>query len=49
MKKYIWAIAAVIMIAGTITFVACNKDINNQIVNPSYVSAKNSLTPSYNI
>ena len=45
MKKYIWAIAAVIMVAGTITFVACNKDNdNNHIVNPSYVSAKGGST-----
>ena len=45
MKKYIWAIAAVIMVAGTISFVACNKDNdNNQIVNPSYVSAKGGST-----
>lgn len=26
MKKYIWTIAAAIMVAGTISFVACNKD-----------------------
>lgn len=45
MKKYIWAIAAVIMVAGTITFVVCNNDNNNnQIVNPSYVSAKGGST-----
>lgn len=41
MKKCIWAIAAVIMVAGTITFVACNKDNDtNHVVNPSYVSVK---------
>lgn len=41
MKKYIWAIAACIMVAGVITFVACNKDSeSNQITNPSFPSAK---------
>ena len=45
MKKNILAIAAAIMVAGTITFVACNKDSDmNQIVNPSYVSAKGGST-----
>ncbi len=28
MKKYIWSIAAGIMVVGTIAFVACNKDIH---------------------
>lgn len=45
MKKNILAIAAAIMVVGTITFVACNKDSDtNQIVNPSYVSAKGGST-----
>lgn len=45
MKKNILAIAAAIMMVGTITFVACNKDSDtNQIVNPSYVSAKGGST-----
>lgn len=45
MKKNILAIAAAIMVAGTITIVACNKDSDmNQIVNPSYVSAKGGST-----
>ncbi|MBP3764030.1 MAG: hypothetical protein J6I49_09185 [Bacteroidales bacterium] len=45
MKKHILAIAAAIVVAGTITFIACNKDNDtNQIVNPSYVSAKGGMT-----
>lgn len=40
MKKYIWAIAAAIMVVGTITFVACNKETGT-------TSNLNSLTKEY--
>lgn len=45
MKKYIWAIAAGIMIAGVVTIVACSKDNEtNQSVNPAFSSTKGGTT-----
>ena len=45
MKKYIWAIAAGIMIAGVVTIVACSKDNEtSQSVNPTFSSAKGGTT-----
>lgn len=44
MKKYIWAIAACIMVAGVITFVACNKEIpENNISTPQKEKAGSSV------
>lgn len=45
MKKYIWTIAASIMIAGVITIVACSKDNETkQSVNPTFSSTKGGTT-----
>lgn len=54
MKKYIWAIAACIMIAGVVTFIACNKDKSTENTTPitngakSCVSTQKQLTASIN-
>lgn len=45
MKKYIWTIAASIMIAGVITIVACSKDNETeQSINPTFSSTKGGTT-----
>ena len=51
MKKLIWAIAAVIMVAGAVTFTACNKEnVDNVMTEPglsSQTKAAYPLDPSW--